>query len=126
MVKGSKLLLKGVGIGISNSLAEILVCPLSKQPLRLCEKTNALISDSIGVSYPIVNGIPRLVPMDGKIIDSYERSNSEEPVDSPNSKTERARKENRTLASLAAYMHFLPKLIRLEIHGLFISFGTSI
>ncbi|XP_022871718.1 uncharacterized protein LOC111390835 isoform X1 [Olea europaea var. sylvestris] len=89
MVKGSKLLLKGSGIGINNTLAEILVCPLSKQPLRLCKKINALISDSIGVSYPIVNGIPRLVPMDGKLIDSDERSNSEEPADSPNSKTER-------------------------------------
>lgn len=72
MVRGSGSLLKSAGAGISFSLAEILVCPLSKQPLRLCEKTNSLVSDSIGVSYPIVDGIPRLVPADGKIMDAYE------------------------------------------------------
>ncbi|KAK9156136.1 hypothetical protein Sjap_003616 [Stephania japonica] len=49
---------------------EILVCPLSKQPLRLCEESNALISDALGVSYPIVDGIPCLVPTDGKLIET--------------------------------------------------------
>uniref|UniRef100_M1C240 Protein preY, mitochondrial n=1 Tax=Solanum tuberosum TaxID=4113 RepID=M1C240_SOLTU len=49
MVKFGRILLKD---GINKKLLEILVCPLSKQPLRLCEKTNSLISDAIGVSYP--------------------------------------------------------------------------
>ncbi|KAK9133788.1 hypothetical protein Scep_013316 [Stephania cephalantha] len=49
---------------------EILVCPLSKQPLRLCEESNTLISDALGVSYPIVDGIPCLVPTDGKLIET--------------------------------------------------------
>ncbi|XP_073130452.1 uncharacterized protein [Henckelia pumila] len=73
MVRGSGVLLKCARVVINTSLLEMLVCPLSKQPLRLCLKTNALISDSIGVSYPIVDGIPRLVPADGNIIDAADR-----------------------------------------------------
>ncbi|XP_021714062.1 protein preY, mitochondrial-like [Chenopodium quinoa] len=69
MVKVSKFVMKNVGEGISKTLSEILVCPLTKQPLRFCEKTGSLISDEIGVSFPIVDGIPRLVPKDGKILE---------------------------------------------------------
>lgn len=63
MVRASRV------VEISKTLSEILVCPLSKQPLRVCEKSNSLISDAIGVSFPIVDGIPCLVPKDGKIIE---------------------------------------------------------
>ncbi|XAR73743.1 hypothetical protein NMG60_11007814 [Bertholletia excelsa] len=70
MVRAGRLLLKDGGFAVSKTLSEILVCPLSKQPLRVCEETNSLISDAIGVSYPIVDGIPCLVPKDGKIIDN--------------------------------------------------------
>ncbi|KAF7129915.1 hypothetical protein RHSIM_Rhsim10G0207600 [Rhododendron simsii] len=69
MVKVSRVLLRDGGLVISKTLSEILVCPLSKQPLRICEQSNSLISDATGVSFPIVNGIPCLVPNDGKIID---------------------------------------------------------
>lgn len=68
MVRISKALLKEAGTGLSKTLSEILVCPLTKQPLRVCEETNSLISDSIGVSFPIKDGIPSLVPKDGKIL----------------------------------------------------------
>ncbi|KAK9065004.1 hypothetical protein SSX86_016387 [Deinandra increscens subsp. villosa] len=64
MVRGSRV------VEISKTLSEILVCPLSKQPLRVCEKSNSLISDAIGVSFPIVDGIPCLVPRDGEIIET--------------------------------------------------------
>ncbi|KAL6274128.1 hypothetical protein ACE6H2_024820 [Prunus campanulata] len=54
MVRGSiKLLKDAAGSGLSKTLSEILVCPLSKQPLRFCEDTNSLISDAIGVSFPL-------------------------------------------------------------------------
>eukprot|EP01135_Chromosphaera_perkinsii_P006266 Nk52_evm1s482 gene=Nk52_evmTU1s482 len=52
------------------SLVEILVCPVSKAPLRYCKETESLICDEINVSYPIVDGIPRLVPWDGKVLPS--------------------------------------------------------
>ncbi|KAL2348639.1 hypothetical protein Fmac_002639 [Flemingia macrophylla] len=58
----------------SKTLSDILVCPLSKQPLRYCEESNSLISDAIGVSFPIKNGIPCLVPRDGKIIEEEDAS----------------------------------------------------
>uniref|UniRef100_A0A251TSG6 Protein preY, mitochondrial n=1 Tax=Helianthus annuus TaxID=4232 RepID=A0A251TSG6_HELAN len=47
MVRGSRV----VEI-ISKTLSEMLVCPLSEQPLRVCEKSNSLISHAIGVSFP--------------------------------------------------------------------------
>ncbi|KAF5765179.1 hypothetical protein HanRHA438_Chr15g0712901 [Helianthus annuus] len=65
MVRGSRV----VEI-ISKTLSEMLVCPLSEQPLRVCEKSNSLISHAIGVSFPIVDGIPCLVPRDGEIVET--------------------------------------------------------
>ncbi|XP_053401654.1 protein preY, mitochondrial-like isoform X2 [Mercenaria mercenaria] len=47
-------------------LLEVLVCPLSKQPLRYDKANNELVSESIGVAYPIKNGIPNLVPQDAR------------------------------------------------------------
>ncbi|KAG4175252.1 Protein preY, mitochondrial [Gossypium arboreum] len=70
MVRLSKWLLKEAGTGVNKTLSEILVCPLSKQALRVCEEPPSLISDSIGVSFPIKDGIPCLVPTDGKILDT--------------------------------------------------------
>ncbi|KAM7516107.1 hypothetical protein LguiA_005690 [Lonicera macranthoides] len=82
MVKISRLLLSNGGTAIGKTLSEILVCPLSKQPLRFCEESNSLISDTIGVSYPIVDGIPCLVPTDAKIIETDETTNNDGSVDS--------------------------------------------
>ncbi|XP_057865799.2 uncharacterized protein LOC131073387 [Cryptomeria japonica] len=36
----------------SSKLMECLACPLSKESLRFCAKSNTLINDSMGVSYP--------------------------------------------------------------------------
>ncbi|XP_048501927.1 uncharacterized protein LOC125498220 [Beta vulgaris subsp. vulgaris] len=69
MVRLSRVVMKNVCEGMSKTLSEILVCPLSKQSLRYCEKTGSLISDEIGVSFPIIDGIPCLVPKDGKILE---------------------------------------------------------
>ncbi|KDP23980.1 hypothetical protein JCGZ_25368 [Jatropha curcas] len=70
MVRLNRALLKEARNGINKTLFEVLVCPLSKQPLRYCEETNSLISDAIGVSYPIKDGVPCLVPRDGKILEN--------------------------------------------------------
>merc|ERR1719495_2639511 len=53
---------------LDDFLLSILVCLLSKKPLRYNEETNELVNDELGVAYPIVNGIPNLVPEDGRII----------------------------------------------------------
>nr|CAB3499564.1 unnamed protein product [Digitaria exilis] len=39
--------------GIPQALADVLVCPLSKKPLRYCEATGSLVSDAVGVSFPV-------------------------------------------------------------------------
>ncbi|HYN37858.1 MAG TPA: Trm112 family protein [Rhodospirillales bacterium] len=43
---------------IDPRLLEILVCPLTKRPLRYDAEAQELISDSAGLAYPIRDGIP--------------------------------------------------------------------
>ncbi|KAG6491081.1 UPF0434 protein ERGA_CDS_01260-like [Zingiber officinale] len=64
----------GNGDVFGKLLSDILVCPLSRQALRYCPDSQSLISDSIGVSFPIINGIPCLVPKDGKILEDQIKS----------------------------------------------------
>lgn len=40
------------------ALLSLLVCPLSKMPLRYDEAANELISDSAKLAYPVRDGIP--------------------------------------------------------------------
>ncbi|XP_042507337.1 UPF0434 protein Aave_2563 [Macadamia integrifolia] len=88
MVKASRAFLKDACTIISKTLSEILVCPLSKQPLRVCEESNSLISDALGVSYPIVDGIPCLVPKDGKLLETGDLSAPDDVADSSVSNNE--------------------------------------
>ncbi|EER94183.1 hypothetical protein BDA96_01G253200 [Sorghum bicolor] len=66
------------GRSIPRALADVLVCPLSKQPLRYCEATGSLVSDAAGVSFPVLDGIPSLVPKDGKLLDDQEVKSEQE------------------------------------------------
>ncbi|XP_078442810.1 trm112p-like protein [Wolffia australiana] len=66
MAKSTRTLLE---VGMWKAMAEFLACPLSKQPLRYCERTGSLICDALSVSYPIVDGVPLLDPREGKILD---------------------------------------------------------
>jgi uncharacterized protein YbaR (Trm112 family) len=43
---------------IDPKLLEILVCPLTKGPLRYDRDAQELISDEAGLAYPIRDGIP--------------------------------------------------------------------
>ena len=43
---------------IDPKLLEILVCPLTKAPLRYDREAQELISDEAGLAYPIRDGIP--------------------------------------------------------------------
>jgi uncharacterized protein len=45
-------------VSIDPALLDILVCPLTRTPLRYDEATDALISDEAGLAYPIRNGLP--------------------------------------------------------------------
>uniref|UniRef100_A0A8D0PE89 Protein preY, mitochondrial n=1 Tax=Sus scrofa TaxID=9823 RepID=A0A8D0PE89_PIG len=44
------------------ALLEFLVCPLSKKPLRYEPSTNELINEELGIAYPIIDGIPNMIP----------------------------------------------------------------
>ncbi|XP_052575738.1 protein preY, mitochondrial isoform X2 [Peromyscus californicus insignis] len=44
------------------ALLKFLVCPLSKKPLRYEASTNELINDELGIAYPIIDGIPNMIP----------------------------------------------------------------
>jgi uncharacterized protein YbaR (Trm112 family) len=43
---------------VDRKLLEILVCPLTKGPLRYDAANQELISDRAGLAYPIRDGIP--------------------------------------------------------------------
>ncbi|SHK36295.1 hypothetical protein SAMN02745194_04771 [Roseomonas rosea] len=43
-------------------LLEILVCPVTKGPLRYDRAAGELISESAGLAYPIRDGIPIMLP----------------------------------------------------------------
>ncbi|KAI3370867.1 hypothetical protein L3Q82_007383 [Scortum barcoo] len=51
-----------------SSLLQVLVCPLSKKPLRYEPKTNELINEELGIAYPIVDGIPNMIPQEARLI----------------------------------------------------------
>lgn len=44
--------------GIDRGLLEILVCPVTKEPLRYDAERRELISDAARLAYPIRDGIP--------------------------------------------------------------------
>lgn len=50
------------------TLLDFLVCPLSRKPLRYEESTNELINEELGIAYPIIDGIPNMIPQDARMI----------------------------------------------------------
>ncbi|GGW37318.1 Trm112 family protein [Streptomyces xantholiticus] len=46
-------------------LLRILACPLDKGPLTLLPEQNILYNPRLQLSYPIVDGIPQLLPSSG-------------------------------------------------------------
>lgn len=58
-------------------LLEILVCPLTKGPLRYDHAAQELVSEQAGLAYPIRDGIPVM------LVDEARRLDDEEGVGSP-------------------------------------------
>lgn len=48
-------------IAIDPKLLAILVCPLTRTPLRLDTEAQELIADRAGLAYPIRDGVPILL-----------------------------------------------------------------
>ena len=54
---------------IDPKLLEILVCPLTKGPLKYDRSAHELISEKAGLAYPIRDGIPIMLPDEARVID---------------------------------------------------------
>lgn len=50
-------------------LLEILVCPVTKQPLQYDRTHNELVSRAAGLAYPIRDGIPIMLPDEARPLD---------------------------------------------------------
>lgn len=46
------------GSAVNPRLLALLVCPLTRQPLRYDEDAQELVNDMAGLAYPIRNGVP--------------------------------------------------------------------
>lgn len=51
-------------------LLEILVCPLTKGPLRYDRERNELVSERAGLAYPIRDGIPIMLPDEARPLEA--------------------------------------------------------
>ena len=54
---------------VDPKLLEILVCPLTKGPLRYDAAAQELISDQAGLAYPIRDGIPIMLVDEARTLD---------------------------------------------------------
>lgn len=54
---------------IDPRLLELLVCPLSKTPLRYDEKAQELISEAVGLAFPIRDGVPIMLVDEARKLD---------------------------------------------------------
>jgi uncharacterized protein YbaR (Trm112 family) len=56
-------------MSIDPALLEILVCPLTRTPLRYDEAAQELVSEAAGLAYPIRNGVPVMLPDQARRLD---------------------------------------------------------
>jgi hypothetical protein len=59
---------------IDPKLLEILVCPLTKAPLRYDAAAQELISDEAGLAYPIRDGIPIMLVDEARRLGNGEKA----------------------------------------------------
>jgi uncharacterized protein YbaR (Trm112 family) len=56
--------------GVDPKLLEILVCPVTKGPLRYDAEKQELISEQAGLAYPIRDGIPIMLVDEARKIEA--------------------------------------------------------
>ncbi len=56
-------------MSVDPKLLEILVCPLTKGPLRYDEEHQELISEQAGLAYPVRDGIPIMLIDEARKLD---------------------------------------------------------
>jgi uncharacterized protein YbaR (Trm112 family) len=60
-------------------LLEILVCPLTKAPLRYDRERQELVSIEAGLAYPIRDGIPIMLVDEARRLDEAEKARYARP-----------------------------------------------
>ncbi len=58
------------GGAVDKRLLDILVCPVTKKPLRFDAERQELISDAAGLAYPIRDGIPIMLVDEARHLDA--------------------------------------------------------
>lgn len=58
------------GTGVDPKLLEILVCPVTREPLTYDRDANELISKATGLAYPIREGVPIMLPEEARELDA--------------------------------------------------------
>ena len=54
---------------IDPKLLEILVCPVTKEPLEFDKAAQELVSKRAGLAYPVRDGIPIMLPDEARRLD---------------------------------------------------------
>ena len=57
------------GRGVDPELLAILVCPVTRTPLRWDEEAQELISDAAGLAYPVRDGVPVMLVEEARRLD---------------------------------------------------------
>jgi hypothetical protein len=52
------------------TMLDYLVCPLTRSALRYDAERHELRSESAGLAYPIIEGIPVMLPEEARVIDA--------------------------------------------------------
>lgn len=56
--------------GVDPKLLEILVCPVTREPLTYDREAGELISKAAGLAYPIREGVPIMLPEEARELDA--------------------------------------------------------
>ena len=64
--------------GVDPRLLEILVCPLTKGPLRFDRERGELVSEQAGLAYPIRDGIPIMLVDEARKLDEQDGEDGED------------------------------------------------
>lgn len=55
---------------VEPKLLELLVCPVTKSPLKWDPEKNELVSAAAGLAYPVRDGVPVMLPSEARTLDS--------------------------------------------------------
>ena len=58
-----------IGPPVDPKLLEILVCPVTKQPLRYDREAGELVSTAARLAFPVRDGIPIMLPDEARPLD---------------------------------------------------------